>query len=97
MNRPPDFAAMLDAITGRAGTPVTEPAADAAAAAAASIQVDGSAGANGVASATVVARGAAAGIAAAAAAACVGVADRRLVRGDIEGAMLWNELAAEHD
>jgi len=24
------------------------------------------------------------------------MADRRLIRGDIEGATLWNELAAEH-
>jgi len=96
VNTPPDFTAMLDAITEQAGTPVTEPAASTAAATTPSIQAGGSPEASGVASTIVTAR-AAAGIAAAAAAACAGMADRRLIRGDIEGATLWSELAAEHD
>jgi hypothetical protein len=95
MTMPPDFAAMLDSITEQAGTPVAEPTADTAAAATASISAGGSATTNGVVS--VIATDAASSVAAAAATACMGMADRRLVRGDIEGATQWCELADDHD
>lgn len=96
----PDFDAMLASIVGQPACPAEGQCAaqaavgDAAATPAVSAAQAASIGAMSTATASYAVGG---GIVAAVTAGCQGMADRRLQRGDNEGAVFWNDIAAGND
>ncbi len=93
MSTGPDFAAMLAEITAQSAPPDARVTGSAAPGPFSIREAYGEARAGEVATASDIS----ADIAAAVAAGCLGMADRRLLRGDIRGAELWSDLATCHD
>lgn len=93
MSPSPDFAAMLTVITARAGLAAAKQATT-------RVAVATCAGSMHSAAVSHVAAGPAGtgiSIAGAVTDGYIGMAERQLVRGDIEGAAAWSRIAAEHD
>ena len=94
MSPSPDFAAMLTVITAQADLAVT---ADQTTARVAVATCAGSMHSASVSHAAAGAAGTGISIAGAVTDGCIGMAERQLVPGDIEGAAAWSKIAAEHD